>query len=73
MLSSLGMAPCEGTASVDPDATTHMLLLSGVFYGGVPVLVQAAFAAQKRKGILLKMVVRSPSEEVREIVMACIQ
>jgi coatomer protein complex subunit gamma len=71
----LGMQPCDGTASVNPNATDgkpHMLHMSGVFVGGCSVLARAQVALQSGS-VVLKIAVRSEDETVSRMVADCIR
>jgi len=70
----LGMQPCDGTATVKPNAggKPHMLHLSGVFVGGRSVLARAQVAVQGEGGVVLKIAVRSEDEGVSRMVADCI-
>lgn len=69
----LGLAPCEGTGSVPAKARQHMLLLSGLFVGGVRVLARILLASDEGQGTTLKLAVRSTSMEVTQTVIECIR
>lgn len=79
----LGMQPVDGTGNVSPqpigssDSTakrTHVLHLSGVFVGNVPVLVRAQFQMDgSSNDVTLKMAVRSQALAISQIVVECIQ
>ncbi|TPX44374.1 hypothetical protein SeLEV6574_g04537 [Synchytrium endobioticum] len=64
----LGMMAVENTNQVKDKAGTHVLLLSGIFAGGVPVLVRARMAFDPASGVTLELGVRSMSEGVSRIV-----
>lgn len=67
IISLLGMQICDDSASVKDRATTHTLLLSGTFVGGVPVLVRCRMAADTT-GVTLEVGVRSNSMAVSELI-----
>ena len=72
----LGMQPCDGTASIKPNAGNkpHMLHLSGVFVSGQQVLARAQIAMQgENAGVVLKIAVRSEDEAVSRMVADCIR
>ncbi|TYZ66956.1 hypothetical protein PybrP1_012434 [[Pythium] brassicae (nom. inval.)] len=73
VIDNLGMQPCENTAVPQPKAQTHILLLSGVFVGGVKVLVKSRIALSESGGMILQMAVRSESEEISQTIMDCIR
>lgn len=59
MIENLGMAPCEGTEEVKDKATTHGLLLAGVFAGGIPCMARCRMAFDPTTGVTLEIGVRS--------------
>jgi len=72
----LGMQPCDGTASLKPNAggKPHMLHMSGVFVGGQQVLARAQIAMQgENGGVVLKIAVRSGEADVSRMVADCIR
>ena len=71
----LGMQPCDGTASLKPNAAgkPHMLHLSGMFMGQTQVLGRAQIAMQGDSGsVVLKIAVRSGDAAVSRMVADCI-
>ena len=64
----LGMTAVENTNQVKDKASTHTLLLSGIFVGGIPTLVRARMAYDPSSGVTLELGVRSMSEGVSRIV-----
>jgi len=46
----LGMQPCENTAVPQQKAKAHILLLSGVFVGGIKVLVKCKLSLDEGSG-----------------------
>lgn len=72
----LGMQSVDGTNVVSPDVIAtrkpHVLHLSGVFIGNVPVLVRAQLQIDDSNGVVLKMAVRSQSQEISQLVAECI-
>lgn len=79
-----GMQPVDGTGTVaaprsgSSDSTsvrTHVLHLSGVFVGNVPVLVRAQFQMDNSGSneVTLKVAVRSQSLHISQAVAECIQ
>ena len=77
----LGMQPVDGTGLVPPSESTgarkpHILHLSGVFIGNIPVLARAQLQLEEgggNLGVVLKLAVRSSSKEVNQLVAECIQ
>ena len=69
----LGMAPCEGTDAVPPNARSHTVLLAGSVVGDVQVLVRLAFGIDAARNVAMKLAVRSGAVEVSEAIHAIIQ
>ncbi|KAJ3266575.1 coatomer subunit gamma [Chytriomyces hyalinus] len=62
----LGMDACDGTGSVQEKAATHQLLLSGMFVGGVNVLVRCRMAFDASSGVTLEIAARCTDAELCE-------
>ena len=73
VISILGMAPCDGTDAVPPNARSHTVLLSGHFVGGVPALARISFGIDLGKNVAMKLVTRSQSPDVSEALHQIIQ
>ncbi|OQR88152.1 coatomer subunit gamma [Achlya hypogyna] len=70
----LGMFACDNSSVPAPKATAHVLILSGVFVGGVKVLVKCRLSLEAGDGqLLLQMGVRSEDELVSRTVADCIR
>ncbi|RHY29103.1 hypothetical protein DYB32_005431 [Aphanomyces invadans] len=70
----LGMHACDNTSVPAPQAKAHILLLSGVFVGGVKVLVKCKLSLEDKGGqMLLQMAVRSEDAVVSQTVSDCIR
>ena len=67
-----GMNACDGTSTVKDPNKPHMLHLSGVFVGNKPVMARAQMQHTK-DGVVLKVAVRSESEEVSRTIADCIR
>lgn len=67
----LGMAPCEGTQSVNDRARTHILLMTGVFYPGVQCLLRGKFSLTS-EGVAVDLMLRSEELGVSELVAGSI-
>lgn len=65
----LGMDPCDKSDRVGMKKTKHSMFLSGVFLGGVPVLVTARFKKNEKKGVDVLLIVRSGHKLVSDIVV----
>jgi coatomer protein complex subunit gamma len=67
----IGMQPCENTAVAQPKSKTHMILLSGVFVGGVKVLARCHLKLDPNAtagGSILKIIVRCNDANVSQLV-----
>lgn len=74
VIEDLGLQPFENTANPQPKAKAHILLLSGVFAGGVKVLAKCKLSLDEQQGgIVLQMAVRSENEDVSQLVTDCIR
>lgn len=71
----LDMAPCEGSDQLPADRvntiTSHILLLSGIFVGGVRCLVRVRMACVS-SGVTMEMTVRSDRADISQLVTECI-
>lgn len=68
----MGMQPCERSDKVDPDKSSHSLLLAGVYRGGHDVLVKARLARSATHGVNMKIIVRSPDINACEMIAAAV-
>ncbi|TMW68846.1 hypothetical protein Poli38472_006314 [Pythium oligandrum] len=74
VIDNLGMQPCDNTAVPQPKAKAHILLLSGIFVGGIKVLVKSRISLDEQSGgMVLQMAVRSENEEVSQTIIDCIR
>ncbi|KAJ3087541.1 Coatomer subunit gamma-2, partial [Quaeritorhiza haematococci] len=56
VIDMLGMYPCESTdVKVQDKATTHTLLLSGTFTGGIPVFARCRMAFDPSSGVTMEL------------------
>ncbi|KAI9339930.1 adaptin N terminal region-domain-containing protein [Obelidium mucronatum] len=62
----LGMETCDGTSAVKDKATTHTLLLAGMFVGGVGALVRCRMAYDAGSGVTLEIAARCTDPEIAE-------
>lgn len=73
VVDALGLAPCEGTGAVKPGVAKHNAFLSGVFLGGVKVLVRMQVSldtdGSAGGGCILKIGVRSEDRDVAQLFM----
>ena len=74
VLKFLGMQAADGTDELPSGGTkrVHTLHLSGVFMGGVSVLARAQLQIDETAGVILKIAVRSNSEDINELVCSSI-
>ncbi|KND04921.1 coatomer subunit gamma [Spizellomyces punctatus DAOM BR117] len=63
LLQLLGMHPCDGSDMVKDKATTHTLLLSGVYVGGTKVVCRCRMVLGD-DGVTLEVTARSPDQDV---------
>lgn len=72
----LGMQAVDGTNVVSAETIgarkPHVLHMSGVFVGNIPVLVRAQLQLDESTGVVLKLAVRSQSKEISQMVAECI-
>jgi len=66
----LGLQPCERSDKVAEGKSSHTLMLSGVFRGGVEVLVKAKLALSD--GVAMQLMVRSEDPAVAELMTTAI-
>ena len=74
VIDCLGMQTCDGTHAVKPSARRqHMLHMSGTFLGGVTAVARSQISLSPSSGaIILKIAIRSESEEVSQLVAECL-
>lgn len=58
----------QGTEVVPPNSRSHTCLLSGVFIGGVKVLVRLSFGLDGAKDVAMKLSVRSDDASVSDAI-----
>ncbi|CAG9862394.1 unnamed protein product [Phyllotreta striolata] len=66
----LGLQPAERTDKVPEGKSTHTLLLSGVFRGGIDILVRAKLALAD--GVTMQLTVRSPDDSIAELITSSV-
>jgi len=66
----LGMQPCERSDKVPEGKSSHTLLLSGMYRGGIEVLVRAKLALSD--GVAMQLTVRSQDQAVSEIMATAV-
>ena len=72
IITFMGMQPCERSDKVDPDKSSHSLMLAGVYRGGHDVLVKARLARSASQGVNMKITVRSPDVNACEIIAGAV-
>jgi coatomer subunit gamma len=62
----LGMQPCENSQSVPDNAKSHAVNLTGMFFGGIPVLARTGFQVDPKHGgtVTMKIAVRSMNASI---------
>ena len=67
--------PEDGTDIIDDTklGIPHTLHLSGIFVGNLSVLVRAQLHIDEKSGCILKIAVRSPEQEISQLVADCIK
>lgn len=73
VMSILGMAPCDGSDAVPPNARSHTLLLAGHFVGDVPALARISFGIDIGRNVAMKLVSRSDQHEISDFLHQIIQ
>jgi coatomer protein complex subunit gamma len=63
--------PCERSDKVGEGKSSHTLLLSGLFRGGVEVLVRAKLALSEG-GVAMQLTVRSQDPQVSEVMTTAV-
>mmetsp|Transcript_420 Transcript_420/g.1432 ORF Transcript_420/g.1432 Transcript_420/m.1432 type:complete len:900 (+) Transcript_420:85-2784(+) len=67
----MGMSPCEGTERVSDRASSHVLLMAGVFVPNVDVLCRAEVSLTSG-GVALNVIIRSQDMAISELVASSI-
>eukprot|EP01121_Diplochlamys_sp_Union-15-3_P013035 TRINITY_DN3990_c0_g1_i2.p1 TRINITY_DN3990_c0_g1~~TRINITY_DN3990_c0_g1_i2.p1 ORF type:complete len:700 (+),score=124.59 TRINITY_DN3990_c0_g1_i2:312-2102(+) len=60
----LGMQPCDRTETIPPKRTKHILLLSGLAVGGIPILARVRMKVNPSGGVSMELTVRSNDAEL---------
>ncbi|KAI8590226.1 adaptin N terminal region-domain-containing protein [Geranomyces variabilis] len=68
LLQVLGMRPCDGSEVVPDKATTHALLMSGVYVGGAKVLSRCRMVIGG-EGVTVEVAARSKDESVARTIV----
>jgi len=72
VVEALGLAPCEGTEAVPPNARSHVCLMHGLAVGGGHVLARVNFGMGRDMEVAIKLAVRSAAIETSEAIHAII-
>ena len=70
IVTHLGLQPCERSDRVPEGKSAHTLLLSGMYRGGVEVLVRAKLALSD--GVAMQLTVRSEEQAVSEVMATAV-
>jgi len=70
IVTHLGLQPCERSDKVPEGKSAHTLLLSGMYRGGVEVLVRAKLALSD--GVAMQLTVRSEEQAVSEVMATAV-
>ena len=73
LISTLNMAPCEGTDRLEPGVQKPTLLLAGNFVGGVPVLAQVILYIHPQRGCMIQLSSRGGTDEASEAVLRSLE
>ena len=65
---TLGLAFCESSDVVPPNARSHTALLAGVYCGDVPVLARLQLGADARGDVAMKLTVRAAEPAVADVI-----
>jgi coatomer subunit gamma len=71
VIKCMHMQTCDGTGTINPSATQHMLHLSGTFMGGVKTLVRCQLSLLPTGGVVLKMAIRAETQEAAQLLSQC--
>lgn len=69
---SFGMSVCDGSDKIDVTAQSHIILLSGLFYGKEQVVVKGKIGFNVEHGCVMMVAVRSLSSQISNAVLQCI-
>uniref|UniRef100_A0A6B2KXP1 Coatomer subunit gamma n=1 Tax=Arcella intermedia TaxID=1963864 RepID=A0A6B2KXP1_9EUKA len=68
----LGMSACDNSGDVAPNATKHVLYLSGQFVAGadtgLPLIGRVRMRYSPQQGVGMELIIRSPNEAVAETI-----
>ena len=64
----LGMAPCESSEVVPPNARSHAVLLAGTYVGDVQALVRMNLGIDAAQNVAMKLTARSADPSVSDLI-----
>ena len=73
LMTTLNMAPCEGTDRLEPGVQKPTLLLAANFVGGAPVLAQAILYIHPQRGCMIQITARGGTEQAAEAVLKALE
>ena len=72
VVETLGLAACEGTEAVPPNARSHVCLLHGRTTAGGSALARVNFGMDRNYEVAIKLTVRGESQDVSESLHAIV-
>ncbi|KAJ3193196.1 Coatomer subunit gamma-2 [Irineochytrium annulatum] len=72
VIDQLGLMPVENSNTVRDRATTHTLLMSGIFVGGIAILARCRIAFEAGAGVNMELAVRSGHEAISQMIVNAI-
>ena len=68
LINIFGIFPCEGTEAVPHSARSHTVLLSGVYVGGISVLIRLSLGIDSDNNVAIKVTARSTDISVSKMI-----
>jgi len=72
VVETLGLAACEGTEAVPPNARSHVCLLHGKAVGGMEALARVNFGIDRNMEVAIKLTVRAANADMSEALHAIV-
>ena len=72
VIQTLGLAACEGTEAVPPNARSHVCLLNGVAVGKMQALARVNFGIDRNMEVAIKLTVRASTADISESIHAIV-
>merc|ERR1711904_311582 len=69
VIETLGLAPCEGTEAVPPNARSHVCLLHGLAVGGMKALARVNFGMDRSMEVAIKLTSRATTPDISEAIL----